>query len=74
LAWAHQVAEVEDFISLEVALNLAMSMIGICNLCGRPANTTCPLCGRLVCTQCSNPVTRVCRACSAKQMKTTRAT
>lgn len=52
----------------------AMSMIGICSLCGRPASTTCPLCGRLVCAQDSNPVTRVCRACAAKEMKPTRMT
>jgi hypothetical protein len=51
-----------------------MSMIGICSICGRPANTTCPLCGRLVCLQDSDPVTHVCRACGGRQQRVKRLT
>lgn len=74
MARADQELELKGFISVGIASPFAMSMIGICSLCGRPASTTCPLCGRLVCAQDSNPVTRVCRACAAKEMKPTRMT
>jgi len=74
LARADQALEQEGFISAGIASPYAMSMIGICSLCGRPASNTCPLCGRLVCAHDSNPVTKVCRACAAKEMKPTRMT
>jgi hypothetical protein len=74
LARSDKGLERKGFISSGFISRYAMSMIGICSLCGRPASTTCPICGRLVCAQDSNPVTRVCRACAAKDMKLTRMT
>lgn len=59
----------ESYFWLGVALSVAMSMIGLCSICGKPAVTTCPICGRLVCSQDSDPVTHVCRSCAPKQMK-----
>ena len=30
-------------------------MVGLCHVCGRPANLVCKLCGRIVCGKCLEP-------------------
>ncbi len=59
----------EKVLSLRAQVTSAMTMLGMCSICGMPATGTCPLCGRLVCRMCSHATTGVCRACEGKQQK-----
>ena len=43
-----------------------MAMIGICDICGKPATATCIICGKLVCESCVDRGTGVCARCSHK--------
>ena len=44
-----------------------MAMVGICDICGRPATTTCIICGKLVCGSCVDRESKVCVSCSHKR-------
>ena len=48
----------------------AMTMVGSCYICGRPATTTCQLCGQLVCPLDVDPITHICRVCSKGAART----
>jgi len=45
---------------------VSMKMLGICNICGRPANYTCSMCGGFVCPNHYDFSISVCVKCRGK--------
>ncbi|MCG2825611.1 MAG: hypothetical protein L6265_03330 [Thermoplasmatales archaeon] len=46
-----------------------MKMLGICSICGRPANYTCSMCGGFICPNCYDFSTGVCIKCKGKMFR-----
>lgn len=44
-----------------------METVGLCMICGKPAQNTCSLCGRLVCQDHYYPQAKVCSYCIPAQ-------